>query len=88
MKWFIFVVVLAAILVIFGLVYALTGAFNKRKRPKYKTTAPDDDPKFLRDLAEKLKTEDPKPEQSKPEVTNQDRKSEDPNTDEDKPGDK
>jgi hypothetical protein len=78
MKWFIFVVVLAAILVIFGLVYALTGAVNKRKRPKYKTTAPDDDPKFLRDLADKLKSEEPKPPTE----------SEDPNTDEDKPGDK
>ena len=78
MKWFIFVVVLAAILFIFGLVYALTGAVNKRKRPKYKTTAPDDDPKFLRDLADKLKSEDPEPPST----------SEDPNTDEDKPGDK
>lgn len=83
MKWFIFVVVLAAILVIFGLVYAITGAVNKRKRPKYKTTAPDDDPKFLRDLADKLKSED-----SAPEAPKQDGKSEDPNTDEDKPGDK
>jgi hypothetical protein len=81
MKWFIFVVVLAAILVIFGLVYAITGAVNKRKRPKYKTTAPDDDPKFLRDLADKLNDSDPKPEEPKQE-------SEDPNTDEDKPGDK
>lgn len=78
MKWFIFVVVLAAILVIFGLVYAITGAVNKRKRPKYKTTAPDDDPKFLRDLADKLKSEDPESPST----------SEDPNTDEDKPGDK
>lgn len=78
MKWFIFVVVLAAILLIFGLVYAITGAVNKRKRPKYKTTAPDDDPKFLRDLADKLKSEDPEPPST----------SEDPNTDEDKPGDK
>ena len=78
MKWFIFVVVLAAILVIFGLVYAITGAVNKRKRPKYKTTAPDDDPKFLRDLADKLKSEDPEPPST----------SEYPNTDEDKPGDK
>ena len=83
MRWFILIAVVAAILVIFGLVYAITGAVNKRKRPKYKTTAPDDDPKFLRDLAEKLKAEDPEQEAPK-----QDRKSEDPNTDEDKPGDK
>ena len=63
MKWFIFIVVVAAILLVFGLVYLISGAVNKRKRPKYKTTAPDDDPKFLRDLAEKLKAEDEKPEQ-------------------------
>jgi ABC-type Na+ efflux pump permease subunit len=61
MKWFIFIVVVAAILLVFGLVYLISGAVNKRKRPKYKTTAPDDDPKFLRDLAEKLKAEDEKP---------------------------
>jgi hypothetical protein len=65
MKWFIFIVVVAAILLVFGLVYLISGAVNKRKRPKYKTTAPDDDPKFLRDLAEKLKAEDEKPEQDK-----------------------
>jgi hypothetical protein len=53
MKWFIFIVVAAAILLIFGVVYAISGAINKSKRPKFKTTAPDDDPKFLRDLAEK-----------------------------------
>ena len=63
MKWFIFIVVVAAILLVFGLVYLISGAVNKRKRPKYKTTAPDDDPKFLRDLAEKLKAEDEKPAQ-------------------------
>ncbi len=61
MKWFIFIVVAAAILLIFGVVYAISGALNKRKQPKYKTTAPDDDPKFLRDLAEKLKAQDQKP---------------------------
>jgi ABC-type Na+ efflux pump permease subunit len=63
MKWFIFIVVVAAILLVFGLVYLISGAVNKRKSPKYKTTAPDDDPKFLRDLAEKLKAEDEKPAQ-------------------------
>ena len=79
MKWFIFIVVIAAILLVFGLVYAISGAVTKRKRPKYKTTAPDDDPKFLRDLAEKLKAEEQKPDDEKPE---------DKNTDEDKLGDK
>lgn len=62
MKWFIFAIVAAAILVIFGAVYGISHLVNKRKQPKYKTTAPDDDPKFLRDLAEKLKEQpDPKP---------------------------
>jgi hypothetical protein len=69
MKWFIFIVVVAVILLVFGLVYAITGAVNKRKRPKYKTTAPDDDPKFLRDLAEKLKAEDEKPDAGNPDST-------------------
>ncbi|BDS49939.1 hypothetical protein [Rhodoluna lacicola] len=69
MKWFIFIVVVAVILLVFGLVYAITGAVNKRKRPKYKTTAPDDDPKFLRDLAEKLKAEDEKPDAGNPDNT-------------------
>ena len=57
MKWFIFAIVAAAILLVFAAVYALSAWRNKLKRPKYKTTAPDDDPKFLRDLAEKLKAE-------------------------------
>lgn len=60
MKWFILIAVVAAILLVFGFVYAVSGAWNKRKKPKYKTTAPDDDPKFLRDLAEKLKAEEEK----------------------------
>jgi large-conductance mechanosensitive channel len=58
MRWFIFIVVAAVILLVFALVYAISGAVNKRKQPKYKTTAPDDDPKFLRDLAEKLKAQE------------------------------
>jgi hypothetical protein len=65
MKWFIFAIVAAAILVIFGAVYGISHLVNKRKQPKYKTTAPDDDPKFLRDLAEKLKEQpDPKPKET------------------------
>ena len=83
MKWFIFAIIAVAILVVFGAVYAISHLVSKRKQPKYKTTAPDDDPKFLRDLADKLKSEDAAPEAPK-----QDGKSEDPNTDEDKPGDK
>lgn len=57
MKWFIFAIIAAAILLVFGAVYGISHLMNKRKLTKYKTTAPDDDPKFLRDLAEKLKQE-------------------------------
>lgn len=60
MKWFIFAIIAAAILVIFGAVYGISYLVNKRKQPKYKTTAPDDDPQFLRDLAKRLKEEDKK----------------------------
>lgn len=66
MKWFIFAIIAVAILAVFGAVYGISHLMNKRKQPKYKTTAPDDDPKFLRDLAQKLKDQpDPKPD-SKP----------------------
>ena len=67
MKWFIFIVVAAAILLIFAVVYGISGLLNKRKQPKYKTSAPDDDPKFLRDLAEKLKAQDQNPNTDAPE---------------------
>ena len=60
MKWFIFAIIAAAILVIFGAVYGISYLVNKRKQPKYRTTAPDDDPQFLRDLAKRLKEEDKK----------------------------
>lgn len=60
MRWFILIAAVAVILLVFGIVYAVSGALNKRKQPRYKTTAPDDDPKFLRDLAEKLKAQENK----------------------------
>ena len=60
MKWFIFAIIAAAILVIFAAVYGISYLVNKRKQPKYRTTAPDDDPQFLRDLAKRLKEEDKK----------------------------
>lgn len=70
MRWFILIAVVAAILVIFGAVYGISALVNKRKRPKYKTTAPDDDPKFLRDLAERLKAdENQKPENNTDEAS-------------------
>lgn len=58
MRWIIFVVVAVGIMAIFGAVYGISHLVNRSKRPKYKSTAPDDDPKFLRDLAERLKQED------------------------------
>lgn len=57
MRWIIFVLIAAGILAIFGATYAISALINKRKNPKIKTSAPDDDPKFLRDLAERLAKE-------------------------------
>ena len=65
MKWIVFVVVAVGIFLVFFTVYAITNLLEKRRRPTTKTLAPDDDAKFLRDLAEKLKeekTEDEKPD--------------------------
>jgi len=58
MRWIIFVAVAAGILAIFGAVYGISYLVNRKSRPTYKSTAPDDDPKFLRDLAERLKQQD------------------------------
>jgi hypothetical protein len=58
MKWLVFVAVAAGILIIFGATYAISRVLEKKRAPKYKTTAPDDDPQFLRDLAKKLKDQD------------------------------
>lgn len=64
MKWIVFVAVAVGIFLVFFTVYAITNLLEKRRRPKTKTLAPDDDPKFLRDLAKKLKDEDaPKPQE-------------------------
>ena len=84
MKWFLFVVIAAVILLVFAVVYGITGVLNKRKQPKYKTTAPDDDPKFLRDLAEKLKAQ----EENKPDSNTDGSAADSDSADGDKPGDK
>ncbi|MEY4992967.1 MAG: hypothetical protein RIS82_89 [Actinomycetota bacterium] len=67
MKWLVFVAIAAGILIIFGATYAISHLLEKRRAPKYKTSAPDDDPQFLRDLAKKLRDQDspaaPKSEQ-------------------------
>lgn len=57
MRWIIFVMVAGGILAIFGATYGISAYLNKRKKPKFRTSAPDDDPKFLRDLAERLAKE-------------------------------
>ncbi|MEY3908449.1 MAG: hypothetical protein RLZZ90_356 [Actinomycetota bacterium] len=63
MKWIVFVVVAVGIFLVFFAVYAITNLLEKKRRPKTKTLAPDDDAKFLRDLAKKLKDDEaPKPE--------------------------
>lgn len=64
MKWLVFVGIAVGILLIFTATYLISNALDKRRRPKTTTLAPDDDPQFLRDLAEKLKDDatDEKPE--------------------------
>lgn len=63
MKWIVFVAVAVGIFLVFFAVYAITNLLEKKRRPKTKTLAPDDDAKFLRDLAKKLKDDEaPKPE--------------------------
>ena len=63
MKWIVFVVVAVGIFLVFFTVYAITNLLEKKRRPKTKTLAPDDDAKFLRDLAKKMKAEQgPRPE--------------------------
>lgn len=65
MKWIVFVAVAVGIFLVFFAVYAITNLLEKKRRPKTKTLAPDDDAKFLRDLAKKLKDD----EASKPDAT-------------------
>ncbi len=58
MRLLIFVWVVIGIAVIFGLVYGISALIERGKRAKTKTTAPDDDPQFLRDLAKRLAEEE------------------------------
>lgn len=63
MRLLIFIAVIIGIAVIFGAVYGISALLEKKKRgPVMKTTAPDDDPEFLRDLARRLEEQDDKPE--------------------------
>ncbi len=58
MRLLIFVWVVIGIAVIFGLVYGISALVERNRRAKIKTTAPDDDPQFLRDLAKRLAEEE------------------------------
>jgi hypothetical protein len=59
MRLLIFIAVIVGIAVIFGAVYGISAMLEKKKRgPVMKTTAPDDDPEFLRNLARKLEEQD------------------------------
>ncbi len=68
MRLLIFVWVVIGISVIFGLVYGISALVERNRRAKIKTTAPDDDPQFLRDLAKRLaEEEEKKKNEQKPE---------------------
>jgi hypothetical protein len=59
MRLLIFVAVIIGIAIVFGVVYGVSALLEKRKSgPVMKTTAPDDDPEFLRNLAQKLNEQD------------------------------
>lgn len=67
MRLLIFIAVIAGIALIFGAVYGISAILEKKKRgPVMKTTAPDDDPEFLRNLARKLDEQEAAAEAEEP----------------------
>jgi hypothetical protein len=64
MRLLIFIAVIIGIAVIFGAVYGISALLERKKRsgsiarPSTKTSAPDDDPEFLRNLARRLAEEE------------------------------
>lgn len=90
MKWIVFVAVAVGIFLVFFTVYAITNLLEKKRRPKTKTLAPDDDAKFLRDLAKKLKDDNsPRPEADRsPEAESPQTESPEPTEGTEKPDDK
>jgi hypothetical protein len=75
MRLLIFIAVIVGIALIFGAVYGISAILEKKKRgPVMKTTAPDDDPEFLRNLARKLDEQEAaaKDEESEDETGNED----------------
>jgi hypothetical protein len=78
MRLLIFIAVIVGIAVIFGAVYGISAMLEKKKRgPVMKTTAPDDDPEFLRNLARKLEEQDEMPQNQTPEDEDPDNKASD-----------
>ena len=68
MRLLIFIAVIVGIALIFGAVYGISAILEKKKRgPVMKTTAPDDDPEFLRNLARKLDEQDAAAKAEEPE---------------------
>lgn len=68
MRLLIFIAVIVGIALIFGAVYGVSAILEKKKRgPVMKTTAPDDDPEFLRNLARKLDEQDAAAKAEEPE---------------------
>jgi hypothetical protein len=78
MRLLIFIAVIVGIAAIFGAVYGISAMLEKKKRgPVMKTTAPDDDPEFLRNLARKLEEQDEMPQNQAPEDEDPDNKASD-----------
>jgi hypothetical protein len=78
MRLLIFIAVIVGIAAIFGAVYGISAMLEKKKRgPVMKTTAPDDDPEFLRNLARKLEEQDESPQSQAPEDEDPDNKASD-----------
>ena len=80
MRLLIFIAVIVGIALIFGAVYGISAILEKKKRgPVMKTTAPDDDPEFLRNLARKLDEQEAaaKAEESEEEQGNEDQSGND-----------
>mgnify|MGYP006185606947 FL=1 len=81
MRLLIFIAVIVGIALIFGAVYGISAILEKKKRgPVMKTSAPDDDPEFLRNLARKLdeqeaaaKAEEPEDETGNEDQTGNDK---------------
>jgi apolipoprotein N-acyltransferase len=78
-KW-LWLLICAAVPFIGGLLYLVLGRPIGPPKQRYKRTksvAPDDDPAFLRDLAEKLDGKDDKPKDETPEAKPEDKPDED-----------